>query len=403
MAYTVTTKQSYGQRLGNSFKGIGTGILLFIIGTAILWWNEGNTVKKTRALNEAAGVTVEMADITKVNPEFEGKLVHAVGQAVTADILTDDLFGISVNAMAISRTVEYYQWVEESKSETKEKIGGGTETVTTYTYKREWTYAPVNSASFQDPDYQAVNSILTKVDDKSVSAENVTFGAYRLPGFIKNGIGGKSAITPEPTEAQMEEWLKIIRAKDSVANFIVKDNTVYLGESPENPKVGDVRITFNYIPTPQTISILAKVVGDTFEQYTAKNGKTVSRVTMGEVSSESMYESAHKEVGFWKWALRVLGIILVVTGLKSIFGFISMLTAVLPFVKNLLAKGIGFICWVIGLIWSFIIIGLAWVFYRPAVGIPLLVAAVALIVLLFVKKKNKPLPEAPAVPEAPQE
>jgi Protein of unknown function (DUF1625). len=403
MAYTVTTKQGYGKRVGNSFKGIGSGIALFIIGTALLWWNEGNTVKSTRALNEASGVTVEMPDITQVNPEFEGKLVHAVGQAMTGDVLNDDLFGITVNAMALSRSVEYFQWVETSSSETKEKIGGGTETVTTYEYNREWTYSPVNSANFQDPDYQAVNSVLTTVEGKAVRAENVTFGAYRLPGFLKSGISGSQAITPEPTDAQKEEWLKVIRAKDPEANFIINGNTVYLGASPDNPRVGDVRITFDYVPTPQTISILAKVIGDTFEEYTAKNGKTVSRMAMGEHSTESMYESAHKEVGLLKWLLRILGILLIVGGLKSIFDFISMVFAVVPFVKNLLSKGIGFVCWVIGLIWSFLIIGLAWIFYRPAVGIPLLVAAVALLVLLIVKKKNKPLPEAPAAPEVPQE
>ena len=55
MAYTETTTVGYGTRVGNSFKGIGSGILMFLAGTALLWWNEGNFVKMDKALNEAEG------------------------------------------------------------------------------------------------------------------------------------------------------------------------------------------------------------------------------------------------------------------------------------------------------------------------------------------------------------
>ena len=121
MAYTTTTKQSYGNRVSKSFKGIGSGILLFIIGTVLLFWNEGRTVKVKRALNQAADVTVEMPDISRIDPQFEGKMVHAIGDASTAEILSDGLFGISLNAINLSRNVEYYQWTEQSKEEKKEK------------------------------------------------------------------------------------------------------------------------------------------------------------------------------------------------------------------------------------------------------------------------------------------
>ena len=54
MAYTETTTTTYGQRVKKSFGGIGSGILLFIVGTILLWWNEGRAVKTTKMLNEAA-------------------------------------------------------------------------------------------------------------------------------------------------------------------------------------------------------------------------------------------------------------------------------------------------------------------------------------------------------------
>ena len=60
MAYTETTRTSYGKRLGNSLGGIVTGFLLFIAGTVLIWWNEGRAVKTTKMLKEAQGQVVTM-------------------------------------------------------------------------------------------------------------------------------------------------------------------------------------------------------------------------------------------------------------------------------------------------------------------------------------------------------
>jgi len=58
MAYKVRTTTSYGSRVGNSFKGVVTGFLMFIAGTIVLFWNEGNFVRTKKSLQEAEGVVV---------------------------------------------------------------------------------------------------------------------------------------------------------------------------------------------------------------------------------------------------------------------------------------------------------------------------------------------------------
>ena len=136
-SYTEVTSTSWFSRLGDSFKGIGTGFLLIIAATALLWWNEGRTVRTGDAIVEAQLATEPMPAITKVDSAFEGKMVYATGRAVTKDELTDPVFGVKVNAIKLRRKVEYYQWVEHRRSEKRQKLGGGEETVTTYTYSRE--------------------------------------------------------------------------------------------------------------------------------------------------------------------------------------------------------------------------------------------------------------------------
>ena len=125
MAYQERTTTSYSQRLGKSGKGIGTGILLLIAGTVLLWINEGRAVKTTRMLNEAQKKAIHVEDVSTVNPELDGQLIHATAMAETNDSLTDPTFGAGAVAIRLSREVEYYQWVEKKHEETRDKIGGG--------------------------------------------------------------------------------------------------------------------------------------------------------------------------------------------------------------------------------------------------------------------------------------
>ncbi|MCL2155880.1 MAG: TMEM43 family protein, partial [Leptospirales bacterium] len=139
MAYTETTTTGYGDRLTNALKGVVGGFIMFIIGTVLLFWNEGNYVKTKKSIDEAQGVAVQVDDVSNVDPALNGKLIHASAFANTEDVLTDESFGISEKAIAISRKVEYYQNVEKSHTETKDKLGGGQEKITTYTYDQEWS------------------------------------------------------------------------------------------------------------------------------------------------------------------------------------------------------------------------------------------------------------------------
>ncbi|MCC8037225.1 MAG: TMEM43 family protein [Bacteroidales bacterium] len=138
MAYTETTRQSYGSRVGQSFKNIISGLVLFIGATCLLWWNEGRAVHTADMLQEAGSAVQPLDNVDQIDNSLNGMLVHATGMAMTTDSVRDGLFGIAENALALKREVQYYQWVEKSKSETKEKLGGAKETVTTYTYEQKW-------------------------------------------------------------------------------------------------------------------------------------------------------------------------------------------------------------------------------------------------------------------------
>lgn len=391
MAYTETTSTSYGQRLAGSAKGMIGGLLMFIIGTCLLWWNEGRTVRTAKAIGDAASHVESVADVSRVDASLNGKLIHASAFADTKDTLTDDLFGVREQAIKLDRKVEYYQWVEHSQRKKRDKVGGGEETITTYTYEQEWVKKPVNSSNFKESRYRNANRVLSQVEERNEMAQHVTFGAYTLPESFVASISGSEPVEVRMTEEQRFTWderLHMLRPKVNTETSLVHTsaNTVYLGLSPNSPQVGDVRVTFTKVP-PADISLIAQVDGSTFKAYKAKNGQSFSRLQMGTVSADEMILQARSENNLWAWVLRVIGILLVVGGLKGMFGLLPMLFKVLPFLGSIVDAGVGLVSWILGLAWSLIIIAIAWLVFRPIIGISLLVLAIAGIV--FLKRRGK--------------
>ena len=436
MAYTETKTTSYGSRVKSSCGGIGFGILLFIAGTVLLWWNEGRTVKTGDMLDEAREVCKEMVNPEKKDAALEGELVCGSAMATTEDSLQDAQFGIGAKAISIKRTVEYYQWVEESHSESKDKLGGKQETTTTYTYSKAWVSTPTESANFKDPAYQNKNFVLTTVEPAQQYAQNVSFGAYKLSEslihsisskenmelaigenmlrqFDKNaqtayerfyGVQKKQPVKEEPAQTvALSDSAKAVQdsiqhVTDSImANAQNKKdfeyvhqagNVLYFGRAPGSPEVGDVRVTFEKV-VPAKVTVTAVVDGDTFKPYKAKNGETFQSLSMGKKSSQEVFDSAESSNNMMKWIFRLLGCILVIVGLKSIFGFIEAILKVVPFVANIVGWGVGIVCTILGIVWSLIVIAIAWLFYRPVLSICLLVGAGLLIWLFAFKGKDK--------------
>jgi len=396
VAYQVKTTKNYGNRLLDSLKGAGIGFILFGIGTILLFVNEGNYVKNAKTIGAAEKALIRVSDISEVNSAYDGKLIHAYGFADTQDTLTDDTFGVSERAIALARKVEFYQYQENKKTEKKDKMGGGEETTTTYTYGKNWFSSPIDSSGFADPEYKGKNIVLDNLDSKIKSqtqyASNVTFGAYKLPSFIIRSIRGS---VPVDVRTSSDEIMSKLGLK--IGNQVqIQGNVVYFGKASSNPQIGDVRITLAKV-IPADISIIAKVIGPTFEEYIAPGtNRTFSAVEMGTVGAEAMFASAKKSNSALTWLLRLVGLILVVTGLKMVFNILPSLFKVLPPLGKIVGAGVTLVCAVGGGAWSLAIIAIAWLFYRPLIGLPMLLVSVAGIWFLAKKAKEKKAATAPA-------
>lgn len=148
--FREVTSVSWFGRVRRSVGGVLVGFVLVLAMVVVLFWNEGRAVTTARSLAEGAGAVVSVP-VDKIDAANEGELVHTTGPVMTSDAVSDPDFAIEAKGVRLVRTVEMFQWVENSKSETNTKLGGGEETVTTYSYAKEWQDRPIDSAEFKQP------------------------------------------------------------------------------------------------------------------------------------------------------------------------------------------------------------------------------------------------------------
>ena len=413
--YQTTSSQSWLSRLGGAFKGVLIGLIIFIIGFPVLWNNEHDAVRNTNALNELQKVTIDVGK-PEIQAENEGKPVFMTGPAATQDVLTDPIFGISENAIRLSREVEIYQYVEQQHSETKKKMGGGTETVTTYTYEPAWVQAPIDSNTFENPDARTTcrNVGIMRFQDDELMAANVSFGAFKFGPEIIAKIGGSKGYTLAP-DFQLPQQLKVLGARiegeyvivpytapaTTTANAIDQAVNAVAGAGDANAagqaianavvpqpvtQIGDLRVKFA-ITKPHDVSLIAVQKGDTFTDYTAKNGKKQFLFRDGTHTATDLFEAKAASNKMKRWFFRAIGFILMYIGMGMVFRPLSVLADVIPFIGTIVGKGTSFVAFIIAAICSLVTIAIAWIAYRPILAISLLVVAGACVFLFISKKK----------------
>ena len=273
-AYREVTNQSWFGRIGNAFKGIVFGLILFVVAFPLLFWNEGRAVERHKTLEEGAKSVVSVSSDT-VDPVNDGALVHLTGMAETDEVLSDVAFGVSANAIKLRRLVEMYQWEESKSSRTRKKVGGGTETVTEYSYRETWSDRLISSSEFKEA-AEHTNPGSMPYESKTQVAESVGLGAFRMTASLVGKIGNYTPLTL-PEELPVPEDLEG-KAQKTGSGF-------YIGVDPSAPVIGDVRVAFQ-VALPAEVSVISKQVRETFEPYQTKVGGTIELLQAGVHSAE---------------------------------------------------------------------------------------------------------------------
>jgi hypothetical protein len=367
----------------SAIGGVLVGIVLFLVSFPLLFWNEGRAVRTAQSLEEGASNVVSVT-ADKVEPGNDAKLVHVTGMATTKETLSDPDFGVSATAIRLRRVAQMYQWEEKSESKKVKKAGGKEVTETTYTYSKVWSNRPIDSSSFKEREGHE-NPATMPFESQSWEAKAVTLGAFDLPPSLVGKITNEESLPVGSGEGDS-------KSAKLPENIKVNSGGFYRGDDPATPAIGDLRIDFKVVK-PGTVSIVAKQVKNTFEPYQAKAGDSIELLTPGTHSAEAMFKEAQEQNVMFTWILRLIGFVCMAFGLGLVFRPLVVIADVVPLFGDLLQMGIGIFAVLVAVPLSLITISIGWVFYRPLIGIPLLVGGVALLVgaLVLVGKRKKKL------------
>ena len=331
-SFTEVTTKSWGSRLGESIKGVLFGLVLIVGSCVFLFWNEGRAVQTQRSLTEGASLVVPV-DPARVDAANDGKLVHLSGDLKPGAPLSDPDFTVSATALRLVRTVEMYQWKEETKTETRKNVGGSEETVTTYEYVRTWSETRNDSSRFKRPEGH-VNPQM-RYSRASYSSRDATLGAFRPGTNVIDKLPASEAVTLDPSLAGTLAG----RVEGPVH---VADGRIYLGDNPSQPRIGDLRISFRLAPGGPT-SIVARQAGTGFAEYQTKAGDALLMVRPGTMSAADMFAAAQRENRILTWLLRLAGVFAMFLGFMLILNPLVIVADVVPFIGNILSAGAGIV------------------------------------------------------------
>ena len=363
-SFSQVTGKSWFGRIWESIKGILFGVVLFLASFVVLFWNEGRAVTTAKSLAEGSKVVVSV-DAAQVSPQNEGKLVHFTGTAATTDVLRDPQFQISAPALKLQRHVEMYQWIEDKKSETHKKLGGGEETVTTYNYNKQWSETWHDSSVYKQ--FADHANPRKAVENDTQVAPKITVGAFTLSSGLVDQIAGSQAL-PLPADAP-----------ETLPDGFKKSATgYYRGANPDQPAIGDLRVTFAVVK-PQEVSVIAQQAAGTLRPYATAAGRNLEMLAPGSHSAPEMFQTAQTQNAHLTWILRGVGFLAMWFGLMLVLNPLKILADFVPFFGTLVGAGLMLVTLAVALPLSLVTIAVAWFVFRPLLSIGLVALAIVVV------------------------
>ena len=362
--------------------GIGwtLGALMFLTAIPLLFWNEGRVVKTAKEFKAGAGTVVSLADGV-LDPVNEGRLVHVSGVATTADRLTDERFGVSVHAMRLYRKVEMYQWREEEHAVAHKTLGED-QHQTEFTYRKVWSPRVIKSRDFRDAEGHQ-NPPVMPFEDRTRHSLDVRLGGFGLSEplvselYVNQRLDVSLDNVPVELKRNLREW-----SDGTSANGFIWTRWAVSDE----PQIGDVRVSFWYSPPTADASVLAAQAANSFAPYATKNGRQIFQLARGRLSSDEVVSETETPSDF-RWILRVADAVMMFCGLNLL---LRPLSAIGQLVAEIFPAFADFAqlrteAWsALGTAVFFsATMGLAWLAFRPLLGLTLVVTGVGVVALMF--------------------
>ncbi|XP_006612478.1 transmembrane protein 43 homolog isoform X2 [Apis dorsata] len=303
------------------------GLIMFATGMCLLFWNEGRAVKVAHSLDEALRNVAILPNAMKLLPEYEGRLIHLSGPLKISEPLTEPDYGVIVSSVKLKRRVQMYQWVE---IEEERRTG------------------------HHNPKEMPIKSQVQVADEVKIGA--FIFG-IELKKKFNDFVEVTSDERPERKDIKMHSGL------------------YYHSSNLWKPKVGDIRIQFSYAGKGEDIySIVGMLQKGTIVPYITSHGEEILLQRRHKMSVDQMFHSEHVH-NYWRtWSIRGLGWLVLFLAATCLANILRTVILNSTFLCGIIA--VESLTMSVSMSISLLVIGFAWVWYRPVIGLCLALASI---------------------------
>lgn len=372
--FRSVSHRSLGDNLLESIKGFLIGLVLFFAAFPVLWWNEGcvdpASIAKTAVVVKADGS----------GNEGEGKLVAVTDKLAVTERVGDPGMLAPGAYVELRRDVSMYAWIEKKETQTKKRLGGGSDVITTYTYQRDWTSSPADSESFNHPEghenprldvrsavfhpalaevggfsFAPAEAKLPPATSIDVTAEMVKLpappppiapapSAKALPGKKPVPVKAPPPKKPDPkkaapADADADTDAAADTDADADTDAAAKSNlpfrfiapALFRGAgTPERPVVGDVKVSYQAVTPGKLTTLYGTRQGKSVIPFVFEGSDKLFRVVEG--THQEAMATLHNEHVTRTWAIRGLGFFMIWVGLALVIGPFNAVLDIVPFI-----------------------------------------------------------------------
>lgn len=212
------------------------GTTLMLAGVALVAVNAQSILDYNKVAAQHGGQVVDLGDEPASQPGGHGYMVRVVAVPTVVEAPRDTEFNLSANTPVLTRHVEMFQWREV-------RIGGSPH------YEMDWFDHWIDASRFADPRGH-VNPARFPVHGERFDAGLVRMGGFRLSPVLLRALPGVAAVAPD---------MQALPA-NLAASFSRYGNYLQTSVRPDNPQLGDIRVSWDAIPL-STTTIVARVEG----------------------------------------------------------------------------------------------------------------------------------------------
>eukprot|EP00754_Rhynchopus_humris_P051569 Rhum_TRINITY_DN9620_c0_g1::Rhum_TRINITY_DN9620_c0_g1_i1::g.34234::m.34234 len=438
---TVSTREGFGDRMCHAVGGVCVGIVFFLGSLALLGWNEKRAVYTAQTIDYARKEFVQL-DTCEPTAEHTGKLIAFQGcgpapeqgyAPTDADYLADVAESGGIQGAVYAPATAVFSWTRTTQQYVSHEytVTNSKEKTKTYKYEPKWVNKPeVYHSGPSPPGWPTAwktplsqHTNLVCIGGNSTACTTGNSKAWLLQSSLSWDLSQIKSMGDKDTAAVLSTAKVTTTFQTSTGYRAIAwscdGNTMLQTQVNDQRAKCDAQIAlaspstlgdFRWSLTRRTgskslvVSGLAQQTkkGSAFglEEWQNPHHSGCSYCTIGTIVDGSKtgdvildeLESANKVT---TWVLRFVGWLVCWVGLQLVVGPVAVVPEFIPFIGDIIGGIIGSIlccltC-IVATSLSLLVIAIAWLAYRPIIGIPLLCVFCLGVVAatLFIKKQRE--------------